>query len=89
VVVQAKRYKSTVGVGSVRDLFGTMLNEGASKGILVTTSGSGKASFEFANGKPIELISGSNPLYLLREHAGVDAKIEPPEDWVNLQDRSQ
>ena len=89
VVVQAKRYKNTVGVGSVRDLFGTMINEGASKGILVTTSGYGKASFEFANGKPIELISGSNLLYLLREHAGVDAKIEPPEDWVDFRDASQ
>ncbi|MGB7972803.1 MAG: restriction endonuclease [Roseiarcus sp.] len=88
VVVQAKRYKNTVGVGSVRDLFGTMINEGASKGILVTTSGYGKASFEFANGKPIELISGSNLLYLLREHAGVDAKIEPPEDWADSQDGS-
>jgi restriction system protein len=32
----------------VRDLFGTMQNEGASKGILVTTSEYGKAAFEFA-----------------------------------------
>jgi restriction system protein len=76
VVIQAKRYKDTVGVSAVRDLFGTMLNEGASKGILITTSGYGNASFEFANGKPIELMSGSNLLYLLKEHAGVDAKIE-------------
>jgi restriction system protein len=83
VVVQAKRYKNTVGVSAVRDLFGTMHNEGASKGILVTTSGFGKATFEFANGKPIELITGSNLLYLLKEHAGVDAKIEMPADWVD------
>lgn len=89
VVVQAKRYKNTVGVGSVRDLYGTMLNEGASKGILVTTSGYGKASFEFANGKPIELLTGANLLYLLHEHAGIDAKIEPPEDWVDFQASSQ
>ena len=75
VVIQAKRYKDTVGVSAVRDLFGTMQNEGASKGILVSTSGYGKASFEFANGKPIELLSGSNLLYLLKEHAGIDAKI--------------
>ena len=45
VVIQAKRYKNTVGVSAVRDLFGTMHNEGATKGILVTTSGYGKASF--------------------------------------------
>ena len=89
VVIQAKRYKNTVGVSSVRDLYGAMTNEHASKGILVTTSGYGKASFEFANNKPIELISGANLLYLLREHAGVDAKIEPPDDWVDFQAGSQ
>lgn len=85
VVIQAKRYKNTVGVSAVRDLFGTMQNEGASKGILVTTSGYGKASFEFADGKPLELLSGSNLLYLLAEHAGIEARIEPPEDWVDPQ----
>ncbi|WP_295184574.1 restriction endonuclease [uncultured Brevundimonas sp.] len=81
VIVQAKRYKNTVGVSAVRDLFGTMHNEGASKGILVTTSGYGKAAFSFADGKPIELLSGSNLLYLLKEHAGIDAKIEAPDGW--------
>ena len=83
VVIQAKRYKNTVGVSAVRDLYGTMMNENASKGILVTTSSFGKASDEFANGKPIELVNGSNLLYLLREYAQVEAKIEFPEDWVD------
>ena len=81
VVIQAKRYKNTVGVSAVRDLFGTVQNEGASKGILVTTSGFGRASFEFADGKPLELLSGSNLLYLLAQNAGIEAKIEVPEDW--------
>ncbi len=75
VVIQAKRYKDTVGVSAVRDLYGTVMNEGASKGILITTSGFGKASFEFAEGKPLELLSGSNLLHLLAE-AGTEAKIE-------------
>lgn len=83
VVIQAKRYKHTVGVSAVRDLFGTVQNEGASKGILVTTSGYGKASFEFAEGKPLELLDGANLLYLLSEHAGIEAKIEVPEAWVD------
>jgi len=83
VVIQAKRYKNTVGVSAVRDLFGTLHNEGASKGILVTTSGFGKATYEFANGKPIELITGSNLLYLLKEYGDVEAKIEMPPDWVD------
>lgn len=82
VVIQAKRYKNTVGVSAVRDLFGTMQNEGATKGILVTTSGYGQASHEFANGKPLELIDGGNLLYLLEQHAGIEAKIVVPEDWV-------
>ncbi|MBK3786507.1 restriction endonuclease [Paraburkholderia aspalathi] len=84
VIIQAKRYKNTVGVSAVRDLFGTMQNEGASKGILVTTSGYGKAAFEFANGKPIELLGGSNLLYLLEEHASIEAKIVMPDDWTDI-----
>lgn len=79
VVIQAKRYRSTVDVSSVRDLFGTVQNEGASKGILVTTSGFGPASYEFASGKPLELIDGSNLLYLLAEHAEVKARIDQSE----------
>jgi restriction system protein len=81
VVIQAKRYKNTVGVSAVRDLFGTMQNEGASKGILVTTSGYGAASFQFAQNKPLELLSGANLLYLLAENAGINARIVVPEEW--------
>jgi restriction system protein len=81
VVIQAKRYKNTVGVSAVRDLFGTVQNEGASKGIIVTTSGYGKASYDFAAGKPLELLDGANLLYLLAEHAKIDAKIVMPDDW--------
>jgi len=76
-------------VSAVRDLFGTVQNEGASKGILVTTSGYGQASFDFAEGKPLELLSGSNLLYLLKEHAGVEARIVMPEDWKDPQPDSQ
>src|SRR5947207_9030667 len=83
IVIQAKRYKNTVGVSAVHDLYGTTQNEGASKGILVTTSGYGKSSFEFAAGKPLELLSGTHLLYLLAEHAGIEARIEPPDDWVD------
>jgi len=83
VVIQAKRYKNTVGVSAVRDLYGTMQNEGASKGILVTTSGYGKSSFEFAEGKPLELLSGTHLLHLLAEHADIEARIQPPDDWVD------
>jgi restriction system protein len=84
VVIQAKRYRNTVGVSAVRDLYGAMMNEHASKGILVTTSGYGRAAYEFANEKPMQLLSGENLLALLDEYASVKAKIEFPDDWVDL-----
>lgn len=79
VVIQAKRYSHTVGVAAVRDLYGTMMNEGANKGILVTTSGYGPDAFEFAKDKPIELISGSGLLYLL-DQSGHRARIVFPQE---------
>lgn len=89
VIVQAKRYKNTVGVSAVRDLYGTVMNEGAAKGILVTTSGYGKSAFDFIEHKPLELVTGSNLLYLLEEHTGVKARIEVPDDWVDLEPDAQ
>jgi restriction system protein len=78
VVIQAKRYRHTVGVSAVRDLFGTMNHEGANKGILVTTSSYGPDAYDFIKGKPIELIDGGGLLYYLEQHASVKAKIVFP-----------
>ena len=75
IVIQAKRYTNTVGVSAVRDLFGTVMNEGATKGILVTTSDYGSDSYNFAKGKPLTLLNGSNLLSLLEKH-GHHAKID-------------
>lgn len=67
-VIQAKRYNNVVPVSAVRDLYGTMINEGAAKGILVTTSYYGRDARGFAKDKPITLIDGSNLVHLLEEH---------------------
>jgi restriction system protein len=75
IVIQAKRYTNTVSVSAVRDLFGTVHNEGANKGILVTTADYGPDAYEFAKGKPLTLISGSELLYLLAKH-GHKARID-------------
>ena len=75
IVIQAKRYTNTVGVAAVRDLYGTVLNEGATKGILVTTADYGPDAYQFAKGKPITLLNGSNLLHLLQKH-GYHAKID-------------
>ena len=79
VVIQAKRYRNTVGVSAVRDLYGTMLNEGAKKGIIVATSGYGPDAYEFAKDKPIECIDGGGLLYLL-DQVGIKARIVIPND---------
>ena len=75
IVIQAKRYTNIVGVSAVRDLYGTVMNEGASKGILVTTSDYGPDAYEFSKGKPLTLLNGSNLLHLLENH-GYHAKID-------------
>ncbi|GHI07762.1 restriction endonuclease [Streptomyces cellostaticus] len=68
IVVQVKRYRNTVPPTAVRDLYGTVQDRGANKGVLVTTSGFGPGSRTFANGKPLELISGSELVDLLHRH---------------------
>lgn len=58
VVVQCKRYGGTVGEPVVRDLYGVMQHEEASRGFLVTTGRFSEAAREWAQGKPIDLIDG-------------------------------
>ena len=73
VIVQVKRYSSTVPPTVVRDLFGTVHATGATKGVLVTTSGYGPESIEFVQGKPLELINGIQLEALLRQY-----ELRPP-----------
>lgn len=67
-VVQAKRYTRTVEVAAVRDLYGTLIAEGANRGILITTSSFGPDSYDFAKDKPISLVDGQNLLVMLQKH---------------------
>lgn len=68
IVIQAKRYTNTVGVSAVRDLYGTVINEGANSGILITTSDYGHDSYEFAKDKPLKLLNGGHLLALLHKN---------------------
>lgn len=67
-VLQAKRYTRTVDVSAVRDLYGTVMNEGANRGILISTSSYGPDSYEFAKDKPISLVDGPNLILMLQKH---------------------
>ncbi len=82
IVIQAKRYTSTVGLAAIRDLYGTVVNEGATKGILVTTADYGPDAYSFAKDKPLTLLNGGNLLHLLEKH-GHQAKIDLKEAKKN------
>ncbi|THA57339.1 restriction endonuclease [Streptomyces sp. A1136] len=68
IVVQVKRYRNTVPPTAVRDLYGTVQDRGANKGVLVTTASFGPGSYTFVNGKPLELVPGSELVALLHQH---------------------
>jgi restriction system protein len=86
IVIQAKRYTNVVGVSAVRDLYGTVMNEGATKGILVSTADFGPDAYNFSKDKPLTLLNGSNLLHLLHKH-GHKAKIDLKEAKLLLKDR--
>ncbi|MFJ3791700.1 restriction endonuclease [Kitasatospora sp. NPDC090091] len=67
IVIQAKRYRSTVSPTAVRDLDSTVRHHGAIKGILVTTAGFGPGSYEYIHNKPLTLVSGPELVELLAE----------------------
>ncbi len=67
-IIQCKRYNNVVSVSDVRDLWGTVMHEGAGKGILVTTSHFGPDSIEWSKDKPITLINGNNLLSLFQKY---------------------
>jgi restriction system protein len=68
LVIQVKRYRNTIPPAPVRDLYGTMLHEGAIKGILVTTAEFGPSAQDFASGKPLTLIGGTQLVDLLAQY---------------------
>jgi restriction system protein len=78
-IIQAKRYRSAVGVEPVRALAGVMDDKHATTGILVTTSWVSKDGHAFAqrNGR-IRLIECEEIKYLCKEHLGLDVLISLP-----------
>ena len=68
-----------IGLEAVRALAGIIDDKRAAKGVLVTTSWVSKASRDFAasNGR-IEILEGRQLKYLLKEHLGIDVRINLP-----------
>jgi restriction system protein len=82
-IVQAKRYRRPVGRAPVHELYGLLVDRGASKGILVTTSRFTKGADEAARGKPIELYDEQYLRGLLERYMGLRAKVEFPASWTD------
>lgn len=76
IVVQVKRYRNTVSPSAVRDLYGTMQDAGANKGVLISTSSFGPGSHTFARGKPLTLVAGDELVDLLHRN-GLSGRIGP------------
>jgi HJR/Mrr/RecB family endonuclease len=80
VIIQVKRYRGVVSMSQIRDLYGVVLHEGASRGILITTSYFGRMAYEFASDKSLELVDGPGLLQLLAEHTDIKATIGLPKE---------
>jgi restriction system protein len=73
IVISAKRYTRTVDVHYVRELLGVVNHEGAMGGILITTSGFGPSAYQWAQGKPLQLVDGQQLREWLATHLNIDA----------------
>jgi restriction system protein len=60
IIVQCKRYAGNVGQPIVRDLYGAMIHSGAGEAHLVTTGTISQQAEDWAAGKPIVLVDGSD-----------------------------
>jgi stress response protein SCP2 len=74
IVISAKRYNHTVGPDHVRALDSVIGDQGAIKGILVTTSGFGPESYRIARDKPLDLVDGQRLRAWLHEYLGVTGR---------------
>ena len=57
IIVQCKGHNKPVGVGVVRDLYGTMMHFGATSAVLACPAGFTEGVIRFVMNKPIQLIS--------------------------------
>ena len=68
VLVQCKQWRAKrVGVRVVRELYGAMAAEGASAGIVVTCGGFTPDAVEFASGRNVRLVAGSELMEMIFE----------------------
>ncbi|PYI91618.1 MAG: hypothetical protein DME97_13410 [Verrucomicrobia bacterium] len=77
ILVQCKRWKQSVPVQTVRELYGVLIDRGAAGAKLVATTNFTPDAVAFASGKPIELI-GSTALLELIRRVQTSRNLAPP-----------
>jgi restriction system protein len=70
-LVQVKHWRQQVGVREARELWGLVASEGAAGGVLIGTSGFSGYAQEFAAGKDLRLIDGSEFVHLRSQLSGL------------------
>jgi len=70
-IAQCKRYRGTVGQPDLRDFFGTLVHENATRGYFVTSGQFSLAASTWAQGKPLSLVDGVDLVAAL-ENSGVE-----------------
>jgi restriction system protein len=88
VFVQCKRWKQSVPVHIVRELYGVLIDRGADSAKLVATTNFTSDAVAFAAGKPIELIGSAALLELIRG-VQVSGNIAPPAPEKEQNQRAQ
>jgi restriction system protein len=68
IIVQCKRYKGNVGIGTIRDFYGAFIHSKSDKGFVITTSAFTKESINWIRDKPIELIDGKKLSQLMMKY---------------------
>lgn len=79
--IECKLYSGHVGVEEPRKLLGVVVDEKATRGVLVGASGFTRAAHQFADRNPsLELLDGANLVVMANEHLGRDwpARLE----WI-------
>jgi len=67
-LVQCKQWRSkNVGVAVIRDMFGVLTAESASKVVIICCGGFTRDAISFAENKPIELVGGTELLSIVKE----------------------
>jgi restriction system protein len=68
ILVQCKQWKSkNVGVAVIREMFGILTSENATKVVIICCGGFTREASNFAENKPIELIDGTELLSIVKD----------------------